>query len=283
MSTLAVSTVKSVSVTSNLSFSTGNTTGGQTLTIATTGYSGIRSNRTNGVGTPSFGEGAFEVVGIGEEFPYSAVIAHASSATNQYGEISLFKSRGTYTAGVPNNTATIDGDIVGAVSAYSRNSTGWADATQIQFVQTGAIAANGKANGQMAFLVSDSTSVNSKTMFNINTTAVSVSSTNTFNLGTSSIGASGYTYLPNGLKMNWGTCTPNSIGSNTVTFSSAFVTNSYGLSVTILGSGANAGTANAISARVSTVTNTGITVITANSSAGTNAGATSVYYMAIGV
>jgi hypothetical protein len=49
---------------------------------------------------------------------------------------------------------------------------------------------------------------------------------NTLNLGTSTNAANGYTYLPNGFKLNWGWVSANSSAGN-VTFPSAYTTNAY--------------------------------------------------------
>lgn len=52
--------------------------------------------------------------------------------------------------------------------------------------------------------------------------------TNTFTLGTSTAAANGYTYLPNGLKMNWGmVAAANTAAGTTATFTSAFTTACY--------------------------------------------------------
>ena len=58
-------------------------------------------------------------------------------------------------------------------------------------------------------------------------------SSNTLVLGTSSKTFNGYTYLPNGMKMNWGTFVCNS--TSQVTFSSPFSTALVSLNVTPLG------------------------------------------------
>jgi len=55
-------------------------------------------------------------------------------------------------------------------------------------------------------------------------------STNTLTLGTSTKAANGYTYLPNGMKMNWGSFVCNT--TSRITFSSAFATALVSLTVT---------------------------------------------------
>lgn len=56
-------------------------------------------------------------------------------------------------------------------------------------------------------------------------------SSNTLNLGSSTDAANGFTYLPNGFKMNWGWVLANSTVGN-ATFSSAFTTNAYTVTAT---------------------------------------------------
>ena len=64
---------------------------------------------------------------------------------------------------------------------------------------------------------------------NANITTANVSS-NTLTLGTSTIAANGYSYLPNGLKMNFGNFVCNT--TSQVTFTSAFATAVVSISVT---------------------------------------------------
>jgi hypothetical protein len=52
---------------------------------------------------------------------------------------------------------------------------------------------------------------------------------NTLTLGSSTDAANGYTYLPNGFKLNWGKVSANS-SSGTITFTSAYSTNCYAVS-----------------------------------------------------
>jgi len=69
----------------------------------------------------------------------------------------------------------------------------------------------------------------------INTTSINSTShtitSNTLSLGASSAAANGYTYLPNGLLLQWGTSTANStVGS--ITFPIVFPTNCFSLTLT---------------------------------------------------
>jgi hypothetical protein len=56
-------------------------------------------------------------------------------------------------------------------------------------------------------------------------------SSNSLNLGSYTNGANGYTYLPNGFKLNWGWVSSNSSDGN-VTFTSAYTTNAYSVTAT---------------------------------------------------
>jgi len=103
-------------------------------------------------------------------------------------------------------------------------------------------------------------------------------STNTLNLGSSTKAANGYTYLPNGLLMQWGQLTTNAGSTNTLSFSPAFTSNVYSLTFTVIGA------TSATQGRVATansVTATGFTVWTSNGSV--TVPNVPLYWMAIGV
>lgn len=95
-------------------------------------------------------------------------------------------------------------------------------------------------------------------------------STNTLALGTSSTSANGYTFLPNGVKMNWGWISANS-SSGTVTFTSGFSTNAFVVTATSNNAGATYQPA------VTAWSAIGATILTGNATS------TNVYWMAIGV
>ena len=95
-------------------------------------------------------------------------------------------------------------------------------------------------------------------------------SSNTLSLGSSSAGANGYTYLPNGVKLNWGWVSANSTDGN-ATFASAFATAAYSVTAT----------SNSVTATYqAAVTGTNTTVALIRTA---NATSTNVFYMAIGV
>ena len=69
---------------------------------------------------------------------------------------------------------------------------------------------------------------NSSINSTINSTSIS---TNTLNLSEFTNSANGYTYLPNGFKLNWGWVSANSTNGN-ATFSSPYTTNVYSVTTT---------------------------------------------------
>lgn len=112
-----------------------------------------------------------------------------------------------------------------------------------------------------------------------NSTAINAVS-NTFNLGTSSIAANGYTYLPNGLLMQWGniTATVNLSTTATVTFPTSFTT-FYSGSVTLLNNNVQATAPGA----VATITANSATTLTWRTNMPQVAASATIYWWAVGV
>ena len=102
--------------------------------------------------------------------------------------------------------------------------------------------------------------------FSANVTAAGINAAS-ITLGTPSIATSGFTRLPNGLLMQWGTTGSILTTGTTITFPTAFAANPYSVVFTPISAQATV--------RATSVTTTSVT---ANSSATTTA-----YYMAIGV
>lgn len=98
--------------------------------------------------------------------------------------------------------------------------------------------------------------------------------------GTPSVGANGYTFLPGGLLLQWGTVTTSGLGAATFTFPVAFSSAVY--SVTATGSNASTASSKDFFARTTTPTTTSVDIITASSLNNRFASGT-VYIMAIGV
>jgi hypothetical protein len=118
-----------------------------------------------------------------------------------------------------------------------------------------------------ALQVSGTANVSGVTRFAANVTVA----TNTFTLGTSSAAANGYTYLPNGLIMQWGTFVCNTISQPV--FSIAFptaVASIQAIGRTTLHRGANAIT-------IGTVNLANAQILSASTTTSANA-----YYLAIG-
>jgi hypothetical protein len=79
--------------------------------------------------------------------------------------------------------------------------------------------------------VGNNLSVNATGYLNSNSSVANLTITsNTLNLGTSTISANGYTYLPNGVKINWGKLVCNTVSQ--ITFSNAFSTALLSITVT---------------------------------------------------
>lgn len=95
-------------------------------------------------------------------------------------------------------------------------------------------------------------------------------STNTLTLGTSTAAANGYTFLPNGFKMNWGWVSANNSTGGNAIFSSAFTTACYSVTAT-------SNTAVDTYQAGVIAMNLGNTIIRT-----ANATSTNVFYMAIG-
>lgn len=101
----------------------------------------------------------------------------------------------------------------------------------------------------------------------IEVTSANITSNN-LSLGTFNDGANGYTYLPNGLKMNWGSVSSNS-SSGYIIFASAFTNSVFSVVATSNATGTYA-------AAVITQNTTSAEIRTANTTS------TTVYYTAIG-
>jgi hypothetical protein len=86
---------------------------------------------------------------------------------------------------------------------------------------------NSSFSGANLYVNTTNTTFVSNTTFS---SAVSIAS-NTVTLGTSTNAANGYTYLPNGFKLNWGWVSANSSSGNAI-FTSAYTTNAYAVTAT---------------------------------------------------
>lgn len=102
-------------------------------------------------------------------------------------------------------------------------------ATSLTFSNTTAVPFTANVTGVYTTGTVNATSHTVGSNFIANSTATTIAS-NTLTLGTSTIAANGYSYLPNGLKMNFGVFIANT--TSQVTFTSAFATAVVAISVT---------------------------------------------------
>jgi len=129
------------------------------------------------------------------------------------------------------------------------------------------LVVNGTTNALSVNSIAHATFSNNVTVTNNITAANATITSNTFTLGSSSIAPSGYTTLPNGLKLVWGTAGINT-STTTVTFPSAFNSITYNVQLTGTESG-----------NVPHLVSSNSTTFSAISSSSFQ----TVYYMAIGV
>ena len=206
-----------------------------------------------------------------------AVIQNANSGINASSDLVVTSDTGNDSFGYIDlgiNSSTYSNasyTVVGALGAYlySSNSDfgiGTASTNNLIFHTNGTLAANERmriaANGNIG--IGNTTPVNTLAV----TGNVYVSQ-NTLSLGTSTNAANGYTYLPNGFKMNWGWVSANS-SAGTVTFPSAYSTNAYVVTAT-----SNSATAT-FGAAVIATNNSTASIRTANATS------TNVFWTAIG-
>ena len=102
-------------------------------------------------------------------------------------------------------------------------------ATSLTFSNTTAVPFTANVTGVYTTGTVNATSYTVGSNFIANSTATTIAA-NTLTLGTSTIAANGYSYLPNGLKMNFGVFVANT--TSQVTFTSAFATAVVAISVT---------------------------------------------------
>ncbi|CAB4181970.1 hypothetical protein UFOVP1071_100 [uncultured Caudovirales phage] len=138
---------------------------------------------------------------------------------------------------LPTYSGVVNGSSHTVSTSFTANSTlvNAASINIVNQVNTATLYATTSANVGTYFTVnSTSASKTVNATFSGALTSFTGSNTyiqsNTLNLGTSTIAANGYTYLPNGLKMNWGSFVCNT--TSRVTFSSPFATALVSLTTT---------------------------------------------------
>ena len=232
---------------------TGNTTTLPTITLANTGSLTIGNSTTTQTAS---------VISVANSTG-NVQITPGTVSINATGTVNA----ASYTIGTTLVANTLGVYHTGTVNAASHTVGTNLIANTLGVYHTGTVNAASHTVG--TGVVANSSGIYSNAGFN--------STVNTFTLGTSSIAANGYTRLPNGLLMQWGTQTAsvNSSTTATATFPIAFPTTLYSVSVMVL----QAGTA--ADASVANTANT-TAIVWKNSNTGV-AASKQMYYTAIGV
>ena len=139
----------------------------------------------------------------------------------------------------PNTTPNVQtisfASFANAMAANAALLLPYANTTKAGIVKTDGVTITSAANGVLSvnpsvvMLPNSSYTITAPQNFS---GLISVSG-NTLNLGSSVIASNGYSYLPNGLKMNWGTFVCNTTSS--VTFSSPFSNSVLSIAITPIG------------------------------------------------
>jgi hypothetical protein len=185
---------------------------------------------------------------------FTTLTVNASYLT--IGSAFVANSLGVYTTGTV-NAASVNAASFIAGSALTVNTTGlYTGSSTDSSTGTGSLIAN-----DTTLFIGNNT---------INTVMTSSSLTvNSITLSTSTNAANGYSYLPNGFKLNWGWVSSTSSDGD-ITFTSAYTTNAYVITAT------SNSAVSTYSAAVISWTKTGGSIRTANTNA------TNVFWQAIG-
>jgi hypothetical protein len=171
--------------------------------------------------------------------------------------------------------------VTTAPSVLLQNSTSQANLNSAQLsINTISATTNGATIAAASFNVGNTT-VNTQIIPNslvlrANSTAQTTITGTTFSSNTGTVSGM-WTNLPGALIMNWGIVVANSIGSNTITFGNAYVTNAYSVICTPISNSTSF-----VIAHANNITKTGFTIQCGNTSALNNTGISGVYYFAIG-
>jgi hypothetical protein len=174
-------------------------------------------------------------------FVGSVSVANVVSNSQLASNLSSYQTAAGLNANVaaylPTYSGVVNGSSYTVSTSFTANSTlvNAASINIVNQVNTATLYATTSANVGTYFTVnSTSASKTVNATFSGALTSFTGSNTyiqsNTLNLGTSTIAANGYTYLPNGMKMNWGSFVCNT--TSRVTFSSAFATALVSLTIT---------------------------------------------------
>ena len=203
MATISVTTVNTVNGTTDFTLSTGNTSAAD-IVIYANGYGMVLGGNSTSNTLVLVSNGN---IGINNTTPTVSLTISANAGAAS----ATFNGGNTFIRLASNGS-------------FSEPAIEFAEAG---FSPTAKIASKNEASGggSLYFITRD-TSSTSSTLTNrmrITGTGNVVISGNTLTLGTSTIAANGYTYLPNGLKINFGNFAANTTVGN-ASFSSAFTT-----------------------------------------------------------
>ena len=209
----------------------------------------IGTAANDGTGDPI--RDAFDKVNDNFNEMYSAYIANTSvtvgntTVNTVISHIGLASSNSTVTA-VANlsnfrvGNTTANAQLTGAAFAINGSATLGSASINTSALGLGNSTVN-TTHSVLTLSITNSTSnatVNAGSLFignstvntTVNSSIIKVGSanvtTNTLSLGSSTDGANGFTYLPNGFKMNWGWASVNSTVGNGI-FTAAYTTNAY--------------------------------------------------------
>lgn len=236
------------------------------------------------IGT-SFIANSTAIVGTG----YANVTTSVNSALLTVGTSFIANTTGAYHTGTMNAASYTVGTnvVINATSVYTNNDLILTNNKTLRFTTLSGSANVGfrhQNDDNFVFYSTDTTGTQRAVwsiFANSSTSNLGISvptqigdnltvTTNTFTLGTSTKAANGYTYLPNGLKMNWGWVSANATTGD-ITFSSAFSTACY----TVTATAVNSASANTPS--VTAISTTGASIRSLSTAAASN-----VYFIAIG-
>jgi hypothetical protein len=177
----------------------------------------------------NFGTGAVIEIDMNSNTYQQIVMQNANTGTNASGDLVVTADNGT------DSVNYVDLGINGSGYSNALFTIGVAGDAYL-YASNGALAV-GTASVKDVVIHSGGTLAANR-ILTVNTMAVTVNTaanltvlSNTFNLGSSTNGANGYTYLPNGFKMNWGWVSANSTAGN-ATFTAAYTTNAYAVTAT---------------------------------------------------
>lgn len=226
MSTLSVTSVTSGNATTDFTLSTGNTSAGDVV-IFSNGYGILLSGNSTANTFYLVSNGN---IGIGTASPTAKLHIVGPAANDSVAELRIAGSTGyidfhNSLSSLNYNGIVSTGDKAIIFSEGTSNTGSFVIAPHftgtsgIKITNNGSVGI-GTASPDATFAVSGTANISGNVVI----------TSNNLTLGTSTKAANGYTFLPNGMKMNWGVMVCNT--TSTATWSSAFGTNAVSVSVT---------------------------------------------------